>query len=82
MLLTSHVRAVVATLGGQRGAARRADQWRYLYAGFTVWLSQTEASGELLPPGLKRGSTMGMDLRAPPAFNSPMFLFLLHAEGG
>ncbi|CAA6667038.1 unnamed protein product [Spirodela intermedia] len=44
--LSSHVRAVVATLGGQQGAARRADQWRHLYAGFTVWLSQTEASDE------------------------------------
>ncbi len=41
----SHVRAVVATLGGQQGAARRADKWQHLYAGFTVWLSQTEATG-------------------------------------
>lgn len=44
--LSSHVRAVVATLGGQQGAARRADKWRHLYAGFTVWLSQTEATDE------------------------------------
>lgn len=44
----SHVRAVVATLGGQEGAAARADKWRHLYAGFTVWLSQTEAAGNLL----------------------------------
>ncbi|ONI05902.1 hypothetical protein PRUPE_5G028300 [Prunus persica] len=41
-----HVRAVVATLGGQQGAARRAGKWRHLYAGFTVWLSQTEATDE------------------------------------
>ncbi|KAF5734315.1 inactive shikimate kinase like 2 chloroplastic-like isoform X1 [Tripterygium wilfordii] len=44
--LSSHVRAVVATLGGQQGVARRADKWRHLYAGFTVWLSQTEAMDE------------------------------------
>ena len=41
----SHVRAVIATLGGQNGAARRAGRWRHLYAGFTVWLSQSKASG-------------------------------------
>lgn len=41
----SHVRTVVATLGGQQGTAWRADQWRHLYAGFTVWLSETEATG-------------------------------------
>ena len=40
----SHVRAAVATLGGKHGAAGRSDKWRHLYAGFTVWLSQTEAS--------------------------------------
>lgn len=44
----SHVRAVVATLGGQQGAARRADKWQHLYAGFTVWLSHTEATGNCL----------------------------------
>ncbi|PSS19308.1 Inactive shikimate kinase [Actinidia chinensis var. chinensis] len=44
--LSSHVRAVIATLGGQHGAARRADRWRHLYAGFTVWLSQSEATDE------------------------------------
>ncbi|PQP99600.1 putative inactive shikimate kinase like 2 chloroplastic [Prunus yedoensis var. nudiflora] len=44
--LSSHVRAVVATLGGQQGAARRAGKWRHLYAGFTVWLSQTETTDE------------------------------------
>lgn len=44
----SHVRAVVSTLGGKQGAARRADKWQHLYAGFTVWLSQTEATGKPL----------------------------------
>jgi len=37
---------VVATLGDKRGAAGRSDKWRHLYAGFTVWLLQTEASGD------------------------------------
>uniref|UniRef100_A0A803PRB5 CS domain-containing protein n=2 Tax=Cannabis sativa TaxID=3483 RepID=A0A803PRB5_CANSA len=44
--LSSHVRTVVATLGGQQGTSRRADKWRHLHAGFTVWLSQTEAIDE------------------------------------
>ncbi|WJX56344.1 putative inactive shikimate kinase like 2, chloroplastic [Trifolium repens] len=44
--ISSHVRTVVATLGGKHGAAGRSDKWRHLYAGFTVWLSQTEASDE------------------------------------
>ncbi|WOK98675.1 putative inactive shikimate kinase like 2, chloroplastic [Canna indica] len=44
--LSSHVRSVVATLGGQHGAARRHDKWQYLYSGFTVWLSISEAAGE------------------------------------
>ncbi|CAO2842339.1 unnamed protein product [Amaranthus hypochondriacus] len=44
--LSSHVRAVVATLGGKHGAAGRPDKWRHLYAGFTVWLSQSEATDE------------------------------------
>ncbi|XP_010693320.2 probable inactive shikimate kinase like 2, chloroplastic isoform X1 [Beta vulgaris subsp. vulgaris] len=44
--LSSHVRAIVATLGGKHGAAGRADKWRHLYAGFTVWLSQSEATDE------------------------------------
>lgn len=43
--LSSHVRTVVGTLG-QHGSARRADKWRHLYAGFTVWLSQTGAIDE------------------------------------
>ncbi|XP_074312122.1 putative inactive shikimate kinase like 2, chloroplastic isoform X2 [Silene latifolia] len=44
--LSSHVRAVVATLGGKHGAAGKAEKWRHLYAGFTVWLSQSEARDE------------------------------------
>uniref|UniRef100_A0A2P2KEW6 Uncharacterized protein n=1 Tax=Rhizophora mucronata TaxID=61149 RepID=A0A2P2KEW6_RHIMU len=44
--LSSHVRTVVSTLGGKHGAAGRADKWQHLYAGFTVWLSQTEAMDE------------------------------------
>ncbi|XVE65336.1 hypothetical protein DITRI_Ditri07aG0172900 [Diplodiscus trichospermus] len=44
--LSSHVRAVVATLGGSYGAAGRTEKWRHLYSGFTVWLSQTEAIDE------------------------------------
>ncbi|KAK3026692.1 hypothetical protein RJ639_041539 [Escallonia herrerae] len=45
--LSSHVRSVVATLGGQHGAAGRANNWQHLYAGFTVWLSQSEAKGDI-----------------------------------
>ncbi|XP_042389421.1 probable inactive shikimate kinase like 2, chloroplastic isoform X1 [Zingiber officinale] len=44
--LSSHARSVVATLGGQHGAARRHDKWRHLHAGFTVWLSISEAQDE------------------------------------
>ncbi|KAJ8451410.1 hypothetical protein Cgig2_017801 [Carnegiea gigantea] len=44
--LSSHVRVVVSTLGGQHGAAGWADKWRHLYAGFTVWLSESEAADE------------------------------------
>ncbi|XP_052209850.1 probable inactive shikimate kinase like 2, chloroplastic isoform X2 [Diospyros lotus] len=44
--LSSHVRSVVATLGGQYGAAGQTDKWRHLYAGFTVWLSQSEATDD------------------------------------
>nr|XP_043635274.1 probable inactive shikimate kinase like 2, chloroplastic isoform X2 [Erigeron canadensis] len=44
--LSSHIRSVVATIGGQHGAAARGDQWRHLYSGFTVWLSQSEAKDE------------------------------------
>ncbi|TYH97335.1 hypothetical protein ES332_A12G236400v1 [Gossypium tomentosum] len=42
--LSCHVRAVVATLGGSHGAAGRTDKWRHLYSGFSIWLSQTEAT--------------------------------------
>jgi hypothetical protein len=42
----SHVRTVVATLGGKQGAASRFDKWQYLHAGFTVWLSVSDASGK------------------------------------
>ncbi|KAI3918485.1 hypothetical protein MKX01_041805 [Papaver californicum] len=44
--LNSHVRAVVATLGGQCGAARGTDKWRHLYSGFTIWLFKSEAADE------------------------------------
>ncbi|KAK6162186.1 hypothetical protein DH2020_002027 [Rehmannia glutinosa] len=44
--LSSQARAVVATLGGKHGAARRPDKWQHLFAGFTVWLSQSEATDE------------------------------------
>lgn len=44
--LSSHVRVVVSTLGGEHGAAGWADKWRHLYAGFTVWLSESEAADE------------------------------------
>ncbi|XP_065876854.1 probable inactive shikimate kinase like 2, chloroplastic [Euphorbia lathyris] len=44
--LSSNVRTVVSTLGGLQGAARKADKWQHLYAGFTVWLSQTTATAE------------------------------------
>lgn len=44
--LSSHARTVVATLGGMHGAARRANKWRHLYAGFSIWLSQSEATDE------------------------------------
>lgn len=41
----SHIRSVVATLG-QYGAAGRSNNWRHLYSGFTIWLSQSEAAGD------------------------------------
>ncbi|EYU43714.1 hypothetical protein ABFS82_01G109400 [Erythranthe guttata] len=44
--LSSQARTVVATLGGSHGAATRPDKWRHLYAGFTVWLSQSQATDE------------------------------------
>ncbi|KAI7729032.1 hypothetical protein M8C21_021855 [Ambrosia artemisiifolia] len=44
--LSSHIRSVVATIGGQHGAAARSDRWQHLYSGFTVWLSQSDAKDE------------------------------------
>ncbi|KAM0024353.1 putative CS domain, HSP20-like chaperone, shikimate kinase/gluconokinase [Helianthus debilis subsp. tardiflorus] len=44
--LSSHIRSVVATIGGRHGAAARGDSWRHLYSGFTVWLSQSDAKDE------------------------------------
>ncbi|KAL1548018.1 putative inactive shikimate kinase like 2, chloroplastic [Salvia divinorum] len=44
--LSSQARVVVATLGGKHGAARRPGKWRHLFAGFTIWLSQSEATDE------------------------------------
>lgn len=44
--LSSHVRTVVATLGDRYGAASRHDKWQHLYAGFSVWLSKSEAADE------------------------------------
>ncbi|CAN6305740.1 unnamed protein product [Urochloa humidicola] len=44
--LSSHVRTVVATLGGKQGAASRFDRWQYLHSGFTVWLSVSDAGDE------------------------------------
>ncbi|KAK4486539.1 hypothetical protein RD792_006635 [Penstemon davidsonii] len=44
--LSSQARAVVATLGGEHGAAKRPNKWRHLFAGFSVWLSQSEAKDE------------------------------------
>ncbi|KAL0913518.1 hypothetical protein M5K25_016984 [Dendrobium thyrsiflorum] len=44
--LSSHVRAVVATLGGPHGAAAWHDKWQHLHAGFTVWLSKSKAADE------------------------------------
>ncbi|KAK3153404.1 hypothetical protein QOZ80_2BG0172060 [Eleusine coracana subsp. coracana] len=44
--LSSHVRTVVATLGGKQGAASRFDKWQYLHSGFTIWLSVSDATDE------------------------------------
>ncbi|KAG0472991.1 hypothetical protein HPP92_014441 [Vanilla planifolia] len=44
--LSSHVRVVVATLGGCHGAASQHDKWRHLHAGFTIWLSESKADDE------------------------------------
>lgn len=44
--INTNVRVVVATLGGTFGAATRAKNWKNLHAGFTVWLSHSEAKDE------------------------------------
>ncbi|KAJ4784898.1 Shikimate kinase [Rhynchospora pubera] len=44
--LSSQARAVVATLGGKHGAASRFDRWRHIHAGFSVWVSKSEALDE------------------------------------
>ncbi|CAA2979962.1 probable inactive shikimate kinase like 2, chloroplastic [Olea europaea subsp. europaea] len=44
--LSSHARAVVSTLGGKHGAIERPNKWQHLFAGFTIWLSQSEAIAE------------------------------------
>lgn len=44
--LSSQARIVVATLGGKHGAANRPNKWQHLFAGFTVWLSQSQAEDE------------------------------------
>ena len=36
---------VVATLGGQHGAAAKREKWNTLRAGITIWLSQSTAIG-------------------------------------
>ncbi|EPS69151.1 shikimate kinase-like protein, partial [Genlisea aurea] len=47
--LSRHARAVVATIGGKHGAAGKATGWRHLYAGFCVWLAQSEDAGNSKP---------------------------------
>ncbi|KAF9625073.1 hypothetical protein IFM89_017876, partial [Coptis chinensis] len=45
--LSSHVRAVIATLGGEHGAAFDANKWQHLYSGFTIWLSPSETTDDI-----------------------------------
>lgn len=47
-----HVRCVIATLGGSQGLGAQYGNWKSLHAGFTVWLSQTEATGREPDSGL------------------------------
>ncbi|EEE51462.1 hypothetical protein OsJ_32585 [Oryza sativa Japonica Group] len=49
--LSSHVRTVVATLGGKQGAASRFDKWQYLHAGFTMKLSAKEEARRSVSSG-------------------------------
>ncbi|XP_022876905.1 probable inactive shikimate kinase like 2, chloroplastic [Olea europaea var. sylvestris] len=44
--LSSHAQVVVSTLGRKHGAAERPNKWQHLFAGFTIWLSQSEATDE------------------------------------
>ncbi|KAG9131602.1 hypothetical protein Leryth_015149 [Lithospermum erythrorhizon] len=44
--LSSHARTVVATIGDGHGAAAKTNNWRHLFAGFTVWLSESKATDE------------------------------------
>eukprot|EP00850_Spirogloea_muscicola_P018536 SM000171S03225 [mRNA] locus=s171:46669:49653:- [translate_table: standard] len=44
--LTSHVRCVVATMGGERGAASSTGGWRHLQAGICVHLDCSSAVGD------------------------------------
>ncbi|CAM6094774.1 unnamed protein product [Calypogeia fissa] len=44
--LSQHVRCVVATLGGNNSAAAQYRRWNGLHAGFSVWLSQSQAHDE------------------------------------
>lgn len=44
--LCSQARAVISTLGGDCGAARKPNNWQHLFAGFTIWLSESEAADE------------------------------------
>lgn len=60
--LSSHVRTVVATLGGKHGAATRHDKWRHLYAGFSVWLSKSTATDEASAKEEARRNMQGGDV--------------------
>ncbi|KAL8539996.1 hypothetical protein ACS0TY_001557 [Phlomoides rotata] len=44
--LSSQARAVIATIGGSPGAARSSNKWQHLFAGFSLWLSQSDATDE------------------------------------
>ncbi|XP_024518563.1 probable inactive shikimate kinase like 2, chloroplastic [Selaginella moellendorffii] len=44
--LSKQLRVVVATLGGDQGAASKPHSWRFMYAGFTVWLSRSQSQDE------------------------------------
>lgn len=44
--LSSHIRCVVATLGGSQGVGAQYGNWKSLHAGVTVWVNQTSATDE------------------------------------